>query len=61
MKKTKLNQLDFKKVTISNLSKEIKGGKNTVIVDLPFPVESVEYCPSLDEVTCADSVRICNA
>lgn len=69
MKKKKLDQLRLKKTTISKLDQRIRGGAISII---PITITIVgcptfdimcqsANCPSLNEVTCADSVRICIA
>ncbi|XLS29292.1 hypothetical protein ACJD0Z_00385 [Flavobacteriaceae bacterium M23B6Z8] len=69
MKKKKLDQLKLKKTTVSKLDQKVNGGAASIIpititiVGCPtFDIfcQSAE-CPSLNEVTCADSINICIA
>jgi hypothetical protein len=69
MKKKKLDQLRLKKVTISKLDQKVKGGAKTVIIPVTITIECPTFdifcqssdCPSLNQVTCADSINICIA
>ncbi|XLS29367.1 hypothetical protein ACJD0Z_00765 [Flavobacteriaceae bacterium M23B6Z8] len=56
MKKTKLKQLNLKKLTVSVLTNGVKGGK------VNLQEESVNVCFRYTErSTCADSRRVCLA
>lgn len=60
MKKSKLNQLSLKKLTISKLGESIKGGRPTIEISIVGDT-FVDCTGYTERSTCADSRVVCLA